>query len=58
MHELLKQRAELLLLGGYRPDEVTSNLSVEFDLDEFQTEDLPKLVQAVQEKTCWPHSSN
>lgn len=42
------ERARVLLMGGYRPDEVTSNLTVEFAnyLDEFQLEDLPKLVKS------------
>ena len=42
------ERARVLLMGGYRPDEVTSNLAVEFAnyLDEFQLEDLPKLVKS------------
>lgn len=41
-------RAKVLLMGGYHPDEVASNLAVEFAnyLDEFQLEDLPKLVKS------------
>jgi hypothetical protein len=46
----LRQRAELLLMGGYREDEVVSNLLVEYpSLDEFQQEDLPKIVKQVGE---------
>jgi hypothetical protein len=46
----LRQRAELLLMGGYREDEVVSNLLVEYpSLDEFQQEDLPKIVKQVRE---------
>jgi len=37
-------RANALLMGGYREDEVVSILMVEFDLDEFEMEDLPKHV--------------
>lgn len=42
------ERARVLLMGGYHPDEVTSNLTVEFAnyLDEFQLEDLPTLVKS------------
>ncbi len=41
-------RTKNLFLGGYRPDEVESILEVEFAsyLDEFQLEDLPKLVKS------------
>ena len=40
------ERARLLLMGGYRQDEVSSNLAIEFagSLDEFQLEDLPIMV--------------
>lgn len=41
----ITDRATALLLGGYREDEVVSILIVEFTLDEFQIEDLPKLVK-------------
>ena len=43
-------RATALLLGGYREDEVVSNLMVQFTLDEFQIEDLPKLVRFINNK--------
>ena len=51
----LRQRAELLLMGGYREDEVTSNLLVEYpSLDEFQQEDIPRIVQQVQRARLAP----
>ena len=43
-------RATALLNGGYREDEVVSNLAVEFTFDEFQLEDLPKLVKHVNQR--------
>lgn len=45
---IIWDRTKNLLLGGYRPDEVESILKVEFTsyLDEFQLEDLPKLVKS------------
>jgi len=43
-------RATALLDGGYREDEVVSNLAVEFTFDEFQLEDLPKLVKHVNQR--------
>lgn len=46
----ITDRATALLLGGYREDEVVSNLMVEFALDEFQMEDLPKLVRFLNTK--------
>lgn len=46
----LTDRATALLRGGYREDEVVSNLMVEFTLDEFQREDLPKLVRYLNNK--------
>jgi len=46
----ITDRATALLLGGYREDEVVSNLMVEFTLDEFQIEDLPKLVRSINTK--------
>jgi hypothetical protein len=46
----ITDRATALLLGGYREDEVVSNLMVEFTLDEFQIEDLPKLVRFINTK--------
>ena len=51
----LRQRAELLLMGGYREDEVASNLLVEYpSLDEFQQEDIPRIVQQVQRARLAP----
>ena len=41
---IIKERAVALLRGGFYPHEVHSNLEVEFDLDEFQLEDLAKLI--------------
>lgn len=41
------ERAKLLILGGYRQDEVVAILAVEYRLDEFQREDLPALVRHV-----------
>lgn len=46
----ITDRATALLNGGYREDEVVSNLAVEFTLDEFQLEDLPKLVSLINQK--------
>ena len=46
----ITDRATALLLGGYREDEVVSNLMVEFALDELQMEDLPKLVRFLNTK--------
>ena len=42
------ERTRLLLISGYREDEVASNLALEFAdyLDEFQLEDLPALVRS------------
>ena len=39
------ERAKTLILGGFRQDEVVDILSVEFQFDEFQQEDLPALVR-------------
>ena len=40
-----REWAEIYLNGGYYIDEVVANLEVQFpDLDEFQTEDLERLV--------------
>jgi len=51
----LRQRAELLLMAGYREDEVASNLLVEYpSLDEFQREDIPRIVQQVQRARLAP----
>ena len=43
----ITDRATALLRGGFREDEVVSILMVEFTLDEFQIEDLPKLVMFI-----------
>lgn len=43
----ITDRATALLRGGFREDEVASILMVEFTLDEFQIEDLPKLVMFI-----------
>ena len=43
-------RATDLLNGGYRMHEVVTILCVEFTFDEFQVEDLPKLVQRLNDK--------
>ena len=53
-------RARLLLLGGYRQDEVASNLAVEFanNLDEFQIEDLPLMVRSVHRQLEMLKSKN
>jgi len=42
------ESTRLLLISGYREDEVASNLALEFAnyLDEFQLEDLPMLVRS------------
>lgn len=51
----LRQRAELLFTAGYREDEVASNLLVEYpSLDEFQREDIPRIVQQVQRARLAP----
>ncbi len=39
------ERAKLLILAGYRHDEVVDILGLEFQFDEFQQEDLPALVR-------------
>ena len=39
------ERAKILILGGFRQDEVVDILAVEFQFDEFQQEDLPALVR-------------
>lgn len=39
------ERAKLLILAGYRQDEVVAILALEFQFDEFQQEDLPALVR-------------
>ncbi len=44
MHYKVRDRATALLRGGYYTDEVVCILAVEFDLDEFQAEDLTVLV--------------
>ena len=46
------ERTRLLLLSGYREDEVASNLALEFAnyLDEFQLEDLPALVRSANKQ--------
>lgn len=44
MHYKIHDRAITLLRGGYYTHEVISILAVEFDLDEFQTEDLAVFV--------------
>ena len=46
----ITDRAIALLNGGYREDEVVSNLAVEFTFDEFQLEDLPKLISLINKK--------
>ena len=46
----ITDRATVLLNGGFREDEVVSNLAVEFTFDEFQLEDLPKLVSLINQK--------
>tara|TARA_R100001510_G_scaffold30274_2_gene26979 strand:- start:2147 stop:2464 length:318 start_codon:yes stop_codon:yes gene_type:complete len=53
-------RARLLLMGGYRQDEVSSNLAVEFSdvLDEFQLEDLPIMVRSVHRQLEMLKSKN
>ena len=53
-------RARLLLMGGYRQDEVSSNLTVEFanSLDEFQIEDLPLMVRSVHRQLEMLKSKN
>jgi hypothetical protein len=43
-------RATDLLNGGYLMHEVVTILCVEFTFDEFQVEDLPKLVRKLNEK--------
>lgn len=43
----ITDRATALLRGGFHEDEVASILMVEFTLDEFQIEDLPKLVMFI-----------
>ena len=43
MHEL-RERAYRLALGGYYDHEIVSILCVEYDLDEFQREDMELLV--------------
>jgi hypothetical protein len=43
-------RATDLLNGGYLMHEVVTILCVEFTLDEFQIEDLPKLVRSINTK--------
>ena len=49
MNYQLLERAEALLRGRYYPHEVVSILEVEYpQLDEFQVEDLPKLVANVR----------
>ena len=48
MNYQLLERAETLLRGRYYPHEVVSILEIEYPhLDEFQLEDLPKLVANV-----------
>jgi len=44
MNYKVRERAHALLRGGYYTDEVVSILAVEFDLDEFQIEDLAVFV--------------
>lgn len=46
----ITDRATDLLNGGYLMHEVVTILCVEFTLDEFQVEDLPKLVQRLNDK--------
>ncbi len=42
-------------MGGYREDEVVSNLLVEYpSLDEFQQEDIPRIVQQAQRARLAP----
>jgi hypothetical protein len=44
----MQQRAWALLRGGFRQDEVVSNLEVEFPwLDDIEKEDIPLLVRRV-----------
>lgn len=45
----ITDRAKALLSGGFYEDEVASILMVEFTLDEFQVEDLPKLVRFIND---------
>ena len=48
MNYQILERAEALLRGRYYPHEVVSILEIEYpQLDEFQIEDLPKLVANV-----------
>jgi len=48
MNYHILERAETLLRGRYYPHEVVSILEIEYpQLDEFQIEDLPKLVANV-----------
>lgn len=46
----ITDRATVLLNGGYLIHEVVTILCVEFTLDEFQVEDLPKLVRRLNDK--------
>tara|TARA_Y100000385_G_C12539090_1_gene402968 strand:+ start:180 stop:377 length:198 start_codon:yes stop_codon:yes gene_type:complete len=46
----ITDRAIDLLNGGYLEHEVVSNLAIEFEMDEFQIEDLPKLVRNINLK--------
>ena len=46
----ITDRAVDLLNGGYLEHEVVSNLAIEFEMDEFQIEDLPKLVRNINLK--------
>jgi len=46
----ITDRATALLGGGYFEHEVVSNLAVEFEMDEFQIEDLPRLVRTLNRK--------
>lgn len=49
MNYNILERAETLLRGRYYPHEVVSILKIEYPhLDEFQLEDLPKLVANVR----------
>lgn len=43
-----EQRVTSLLLGGYREDEVVSNIAIEYNIaDEFDLEDLPRHVARI-----------
>lgn len=47
MEHTAKQRAAALLLGGFTEEEVIDCIAMEFQVDEFQKEDLPHHVARV-----------